>query len=88
MGRHKGNPTPWQLLTEAALAYADAESASEVSRSEDRLRYAACAYWGDVAENCSPKAPRGRSRRMTDPASPEYVAKVLAPVRAKLEGLR
>ena len=44
MGRHAGNPTPFQLLTEAALAYANAETDDQYRRAEYRLRYAARFY--------------------------------------------
>ena len=47
MGRHKGHPTPWSLLCEAALAYAEAESEQELARAEYRLRYAARFYRDD-----------------------------------------
>lgn len=44
MGRHAGDPSPWTLLTEAALAYADAESDEDVRKAADRLRLAAKRY--------------------------------------------
>ena len=47
MGRHRGNPTPWALLTEAALAYAAAETEKELELAEWRLRYAAKHYRDD-----------------------------------------
>jgi hypothetical protein len=34
-------PHPWHVLTEAAIAYANAETADELQRAEDRLRSAA-----------------------------------------------
>lgn len=44
MARHKGDPTPWVLLTEAAIAYADAETEKDFELAEYRLRYAAKHY--------------------------------------------
>jgi hypothetical protein len=46
-------PHPWRVLTEAALAYAGAETEEEHRRAEYRLRDAA-RRWRDE------RAPRGR----------------------------
>lgn len=48
-------PHPWRVLTEAALAWANAETEDEARRAEHRLRSAA-RRWRDE------RAPRGRPR--------------------------
>ena len=64
MGRAKGNPTPWQLLTDAALAYAAAETDKDYELASYRLRYAAQNY----RENPGPQARKGNGAAGATPS--------------------
>ncbi|QDE83294.1 hypothetical protein BHS07_17990 [Myxococcus xanthus] len=53
--------SPWERLTAAALAYADAsDDEEEFAKARDRLRKAALAYAGETRRPDAPSPPRRR----------------------------
>ena len=64
MGRHPGHPTPWTLLSDAAIDFAQAETEDEFMRASYRLRYAARFYRDHPGPNGHPDEAAEAIRRV------------------------